>query len=117
MHISFMGISHSCNMNFKKNIYAQSDFVTNTRATEEIQIIENIADAFQQNGSTINKNDVFYSVGRIFEKAGAFDVAKTFYEKLKSSPNLSRKETADLEFDIKRINDKNAQESAKYWEV
>lgn len=117
MHVGFYGNPAFCKLNFKNSVYAQPDFVKNTRIPEEVGIIENVADALLENGSNLSKNDVLYSVGRIFEKAGAFDVAKTFYEKLKSSPSLSRRESEGLEFDIKRVCEKNAANSEKYWEV
>lgn len=117
MHIAFNRNQAFYKLNFKNNIYAQSDFIKNTNIPDETTIIENVADALQENGSNLNKNDVLFSVGRIFEKAGSFDVAKNFYEKLKTSPNLSRKEIDALEFDIRRVREKNATKSKKYWEV
>ncbi len=117
MYIAFNRNPAFYKLNFKNNIYAQSDFIKNTSIPEETTIIENIADELQKDGSNIDKNDVLFSVGRIFEKAGAFEVAKNFYEKLKTSPNLSKKETEALEFDIRRVSEKNAAKSEKYWEV
>lgn len=102
---------------FKNNSYTENDFIKNTPPPEETEIVNEVVTELQKNGSQINKNEILHSVGRIFEKAGALDVAKKFYECMNSETNLNKKQKDDIAFDLKRVYEKESEISEKSWEA
>lgn len=98
-----------CSPNFKNKSYLNADFVRQNPPASDADVVDGVINELKNNGSDIKSNEMLYAVGKIYEKAGVFEIARDFYEKIKSNSQKSMtKDVKDIDFDIKRVKEKES---------
>ncbi len=100
---------------FGKN-YDKENFLLQNPPKTETDVVDSVIEQFSQNGHKLNNFNIFYSIGRIFEKRGLYDKASAFYIKAEQSLPASRvREKQDINFDLQRVADKKYTQKNNEW--
>lgn len=94
------------------NFY-QQNLLENIAPPDSFETIQTLEEGFNQDNSPKQRRRIFQKIGKIFEDACAFQTARLFYEKAKQEiPAARTKNHQDLEFDIKRVIEKDYKQSS-----
>lgn len=92
------------------NSYYSSDFLTNKKRPNEVELVEKTVKKYTQTGETISLYYVFSKIGKIFEDHDVYDKAIEFYQKakdiLKPNSKAYKTKSENTDFDICRARNK-----------
>lgn len=104
----------NCQYNFSQKqksyeLYSNEDFLDGINVPSGADIVEKTIDEMNKQGVTIDKSNVFYSLGETFENAQVYKTARDFFQKnmeflVKNKRNQN--EINELQYDIDRTNEK-----------
>lgn len=106
MIIKTYNIHYSFGNSYEK--YENPEFLNNIQIKKELEIVEDIVDLAKQESPDLAENDVFSSIGRIFEKNGSFKVAGDFFQKVLKNVKNNKKQAEDTLFDLNRVREKES---------
>lgn len=119
MKILLFKNNYSLNYNKEDFDFYQQKISDRIAPADSVEIVQNVMKELEPNTSASEKNKMFFKIGKIFENAGSFQNAKSFYEKIKQNIPLDKtKKHQDIDFDIERVKDKTFEQyNQNGWEA
>lgn len=118
MRVSNIKNSYSVRFGKSDSEFFQAKITEKVSPLNSVDIIEDIMNDIESSSLNNERNKLFFKIGKIFENAGSLNNARAFYEKVKC--NLSSNDAQkcqNIDFDIKRVNQKELEKYTRGWEV
>ena len=118
MKISIIKNNYSISYGQTNPDFYQSRISQKVAPVDTVEIIENVMNDIEPYSPVNERNKLFFKIGKIFENAESFENAKAFYKKVKdNTPPNELNRHKNIDFDIKRVNQKELEKYTKRWEA